>query len=131
MGDRGNVKVVQYDGNGVYLYTHWGGSVLPFIVRDALAKRWRWDDPAYLARIIFCEMVKGQENEETGYGISNQPCDWNHPVIQVNPHDKTIQLVSVPWKEGDKEKVSTKLSFEQWVSLEDGPFQQWLKENEY
>ena len=65
MGDRGNVKV-----DGVYLYTHDMGTSLPFVVKRALRKQWRWDDSAYLARIIFCEMIKGREQDEFGFGIS-------------------------------------------------------------
>ena len=60
MGDRGNIIVK--DGNSeVYLYTHWTGSDLPDVLRSALKRgKSRWNDGPYLARIIFCEIVKGE-----------------------------------------------------------------------
>ena len=67
MGDRGQVKI-----NGVYLYTHWGGSRLIDDVKDALRKRWRWSDEEYLARIIFDVMIGGEQGSETGYGIGTE-----------------------------------------------------------
>ena len=70
MGDRGQVCIQFSTPNEkVYLYTHWGANDLVDTVRGALAKTWRWYDPGYLARIIFCEMVKGDEDGETGFGI--------------------------------------------------------------
>ena len=66
MGDRGQVFIAD---EGIYLYTHWGATELIDLVRVSLAKRDRWDDPEYLARIIFCAMIKGDEDGTTGYGI--------------------------------------------------------------
>ena len=77
MGDRGNIHwidVIGVDGEedkGFYFYTHWGRSHLGEVLADALERgRSRWDDPSYLARIVFSEMTKGQEQDLTGYGIS-------------------------------------------------------------
>lgn len=95
MGDRANVYVK--DGNrGVYLYTHWGGSELPGVVADALARRLRWDDGPYLTRIIFCEMVRGQEDSEYGFGISARMCDNEHPIIVIDPRAQTIAYADEP-----------------------------------
>ena len=70
MGDRGQIAISQGDGTCVYLYSHWDGSRLPEILKSALIRgKNRWGDSCYLARIIFCEMVKGREMEETGFGI--------------------------------------------------------------
>ena len=91
MGDRANVLVKdgQTD-SGVYLYTHWEGTELPKILRDALAKKWRWQDVAYLTRIIFCEMVKGSEGEETGYGISSFVTDGEGRTLTVDTATQTV-----------------------------------------
>lgn len=71
MGDRGNI-IVKDDESTVYLYTHWTGSDLPIVIKAALQRgKDRWDDGAYLARILFCELVKGDEMETTGFGISS------------------------------------------------------------
>lgn len=111
MGDRANV-VVEFDYGPeapkppprVYLYTHWRGSALPSILQRALARRMRWDDPSYLARIIFCEMVKGQEGEETGFGISPDITDNEHPLLVVNTRHRLVRLEpdrDRPWANRD------------------------------
>lgn len=70
MGDRRNV-VVEFDDNvSVALYTHWTGTDLPGILADAMSRGMgRWDDPTYLTRIIFSEMIQDAVLSETGYGI--------------------------------------------------------------
>ncbi len=85
MGDRANVAIKQPDGTAVYLYTHWGGSELALTVQKALAKRWRWDDGAYLARIVFDAMSDGNHGNETGFGISTGICDNEHPIVVLDP----------------------------------------------
>lgn len=93
MGDRANVLIKGYDdepGKGVYLYTHWQGHELPETVRDALRRKQRWTDRQYLARIIFCAMVEGNERSETGFGISTTLCDNEHPIIVIDCTQQTI-----------------------------------------
>ena len=107
MGDRGHVLI---EDNGVYLYSHWGASELVEIVKKALARRLRWDDPEYLARIIFCEMVKGQESEETGFGIGTAKHEDVWRVVKVNCGDKTVTVE-------DNEKVEAKVSFEELIRV--------------
>jgi len=98
MGDRANVLVREYsEDNGVYLYTHWNGSELPFALQEALAKEWRWDDAAYLTRIIFDVMTKKHHNEETGYGISTYICDGRDRVLIVNSTAKTVSRNEKSW----------------------------------
>ena len=71
MGDRANVIVRDEYGKQVVLYTHWRGEKTPELVRQALARKQRWDDPSYLARIIFCTMLgKDDLDKETGFGIA-------------------------------------------------------------
>lgn len=96
MGDRANILIGGSFGDdfrGVYLYTHWGGSELPMTLQSALKKRWRWDDEQYLARIIFCEMVKGDETGETGYGISAVIGDGGKRVLKVDAATQTVTHV--------------------------------------
>jgi hypothetical protein len=93
MGDRANVYVkMQYGEGGVYLYSHWGGYALPQTLQTALQRHERWDDDAYLTRIIFCQMVKGDEDGETGFGISAALCDNEHPIIHVDPAAGTVSF---------------------------------------
>ena len=89
MGDRGNIFFVdRREGDalvGVYMYTHWSGSVLPGVVRDALIRgRGRWGDSPYLARIVFCELVQEAVLEETGYGLGTCIGDNDHNVVRVD-----------------------------------------------
>lgn len=97
MGDRGNVEMVYEGEKKIYLYTHWNGSELPGIVRSALIRgKDRWDDPAYLARIIFCEMIQDSVLDETGYGIAPYMLDNQHPVISVRCYpEQSITIKSV------------------------------------
>ena len=87
MGDRGNIVV-----DGVYLYSHWGGSELPKVLQEALAKQWRWTDGAYLCRIIFDCMTRGHHDTETGFGISLGLCDNEHPILHVSSNSQTVKL---------------------------------------
>jgi len=91
MGARANI-VVKSDGEQVCLYSHWGGSELADDLKNALKKGKRWDDFQYLTRIIFCEMVKNNISEETGFGITQEVHDNEYPVIYVNAD---LQLVTI------------------------------------
>lgn len=90
MGDRANIVVRDrylLDGGpseAIFLYSHWGGYELPEVLRKALAKRWRWDDGAYLARIIFDEMIGDEQGGETGYGISTRICDNEYDLLVLH-----------------------------------------------
>ena len=102
MGSRCNVEI-----DGVWLYTHWDGHRLGEILMSALERgRDRWDDSAYLARIIFSEMVKDDLMGLTGYGISNRKIDGNYPTLYVDCERKEV-------REGDKI-----LSFEDFIKEE-------------
>jgi hypothetical protein len=93
MGDRANIVVKQgKDLPPVILYTHWEGYELPETLRFALAKRWRWNDHAYLTRIIFDVMTAGSQGEETGFGISTGLPDNEHPLLIVDPTDQTVAV---------------------------------------
>ena len=90
MGDRGNICVVDRE-DKIYLYSHWSGKYLPKTLQDALKRgRDRWTDAPYLTRIIFCEMIKDEVMETTGYGISAYLTDWNYPTIFVDVDKQTV-----------------------------------------
>lgn len=119
MGDRGNI-VIRYENNPakqICFYTHSYGSYLGSVVRRALSRRQRWDDWAYLARIIFCEMVKGREGEEIGFGISLDVCDNEHDLLIVDVDAKKII------RESEDGGVKESWTFEQFVSAK--PIDPW------
>ncbi len=99
MGDRANVWVRQNEQDtGVYLYTHWEGSSLPFILQEALKRgQSRWYDCAYLTRIVFSEMVKDDLMSETGYGISAFLNDNEHHIIEVRCDNATVKIADKVW----------------------------------
>ena len=71
MGDRGNIVVLSknYSGEteGIWLYSHWGGSRLEETARKAVGESTRVGDPSYLTRVIFCNMIAdGFRDLDTG-----------------------------------------------------------------
>lgn len=110
MGERGQIQI----GN-VYLYTHWGGAELKETLKSALSRKQRWDDEEYLARIIFCEMIKGEEQEETGYGIgTSKHSDLNYPLLVVDIENQ--QITEKKGGEFDSgQKLMKKTSFEDFI----------------
>ena len=97
MGERQNGEVKQYTGSSIFLYSHWGGGgPLARQLAEALDSkvgRGRWPDESYLARIIFCRMVKDDPMGETGYGIAATPPDENYPHLVVDCAAGTVDGV--------------------------------------
>lgn len=91
MGDRANIEVREGD-ESVYLYTHWRGSDAPQTLQKALRRgKDRWTDNGYLARIIFCDLVSGYEDELTGFGIYASPLFASkHLLVDVTKQTVTI-----------------------------------------
>lgn len=91
MGDSGTVEMVD---EGVFLYTHWGADELVDTVRAALARaKDRCDDAPYLARVIFCEMVKGDEAGTAGFGIQGQRQDDAWRNVQVDCEKRLVTVL--------------------------------------
>jgi hypothetical protein len=112
MGDRANVAIKQRtkdtrEPEYIYLYTHWAGSFLPAIVQMALERgQSRWGDTAYLTRIIFCEMVKDDLMDTTGYGISNSIPDNEHDIIYIDDDRQNVTIGEKSW------------SFEEFINID-------------
>lgn len=96
MGCRAQVKI---EDTGVYLYTHWDGHVIADTVFHAIARYERWGDPDYLARIIFCEMVKDNIDGSTGYGISTAENGDNERLVKVSCRNRTVEVIDYITKE--------------------------------
>lgn len=106
MGDRANIVVIQPHGplaEGeqppmIYLYTHWDGSDLARILKAALSRgKDRWDDPPYLTRIIFCQMIQGDVEGLTGFGISTELCDNERPLLYVDSNTQSVLIGDRAW----------------------------------
>jgi hypothetical protein len=90
MGDRAQVFI---EDEKVYLYTHWNATELPEIVANALARgKERWDDPEYLTRIIFSEMIKDDINGLTGYGIGTTKHNDIWRLITISCSGQIIKI---------------------------------------
>lgn len=92
MGDRAGVAVKDF-GKTVYLYTHWGGSELVGVTRKSLARaQARWTDGAYLARMIFEDMIDSQDGRggETGFGIMPEPSGEEDPLVLIDCDNGTV-----------------------------------------
>jgi hypothetical protein len=87
MGDRANIYLRDSDDtSGMYLYTHNGGWAWPQRLQEALRfGESRWDDPAYLARIIDSRVFADLVHDTTGGGLSTELADdGNYPVLCVD-----------------------------------------------
>ena len=127
MGERGQVLILddwnnEKEPKGVYLYTHWGATKLTGDVKRALAKKWRWDNAEYLARIIFDEMKRVGEIErdeyrlkaytdmgETGFGIGLHRCDDIWRLITIDTKNQEVIV-----EDNGKEREYT---FEEYIKL--------------
>lgn len=95
MGDRANI-VIEKDNHSfphpVFFYTHWHGYAIKPTLKAALLRgKERWNDGQYLARIIFCEMVKGKEMETTGFGITTRIGDGGYLLLCVNMREQKVK----------------------------------------
>ena len=91
MGDRGNI-VVREGKDEVWFYSHWSGSSIGDVVKEALSRRQRWDDAPYLARIVFDTLTQGEHGGETGFGIWNGVCDNEHDIVVVDVAKQKVEV---------------------------------------
>ena len=94
----------------VYLYSHYDSFEIETIVAKALSKRWRWDDPEYLARIIFDAMIGDSFGEETGYGIGTQQHGDIDNLVTIDCEEQTVQY-QIP----TMNKTIKKYTFESFI----------------
>jgi hypothetical protein len=111
MREKGQVLIKDV---GVYLYTHRNADVLILRVQEAMAKEWRWDDPEYLARIIF-DCMKGDDTEsETDYGIGTERHEDIWTLITV---DCKSQIITVE----EYGKIAYESTFREFIETDFDP----------
>lgn len=134
MGDRSNIVVVSRgwsSGEGgyvhdplkdtrVYLYGHWmGDKAIEHAVHGL--RSGRVNDPSYLARIIFCSMVKESIEGKTSFGISAVITDNEYPVIVIDGEGGEVWL-----EDGNTSPVTPKVTVARFLQvLDDHPTAQW------
>lgn len=131
MGDRANIVICQRGDSRLFLCAHFSGYRLPAVLAAALKRGGgaSWGLPDLLARIIFCEMVKGQEIGIGGFGITTSLEGNDYPLLVVNPAKGTVS-VARPKTGGCMHPgaVGLELSFSDFLTLpfEDrGPEEAW------
>ena len=119
MGDRSQIAIKIPPDGKIYLYSHSGGADVYRELQEALAKRARWGDEEYLARMIFCRMVAGDEEGETGYGIgltAHEDVEHLIPVLDCDARRITFEM---PRWTHNQRALPDSVSFEQFVALPD------------
>lgn len=122
MGDRANIVVRQENNTNkgdVWFYTHWRGHDIADVVKSALAKKERWEDSSYLARIIFDEL-RGDDNGTTGFGISTTLQDNEHEIIVVDVPNQVVFKIKesslIDYRLPDIHNPPDRISFEDYIN---------------
>jgi hypothetical protein len=94
MGTRAQVFMKD---TGVYLYQHWDGDLLVDTVVKAVNGIGvdRQDDPEYLTRIIFSQMIKEDIDGATGYGIGCEEHGDIEYLVVVDCEKRLITEIKV------------------------------------
>jgi hypothetical protein len=118
MGDRGNIRIdYGQSDKHVYFYSHWRGNSLFKLLKESLSRgRNRWHDEAYLARIIFCDMMEHEERELTGFGIAPYMGDNEYDLFAVNSKLGMIYQLSK-----NDETTVNEWAFDDFIILEKDP----------
>lgn len=118
MGDRANIVIEKDDRlftAPLFMYTHWNGHGIKQTLQAALKRgKERWNDPQYLSRIIFSEMIKESVLEDTGYGLSNKLCDNEHDLLCVNLEKNTVRALKEPRHDSKSDPLEGK-ELERWT----------------
>lgn len=90
----GNICVLERFGGRTYLYTKDRGWETFVILKNALGRgQKQWNDEQYLSRIIFCEMLKGSNLDDTqGFGISSFVGDNLLPIFVVDTLNNRVLM---------------------------------------
>ena len=111
MGDRGNICIREAEG-AIFLYTHWGGSEIAKTAQKSLKRGTeRWDDPAYLTRIVFDDMVDGDRGT-SGFGISRGICDNEYPIVVLDTDKQQVRF------EDEKGRKAGEWSFTDYAAMD-------------
>ena len=116
MGMRGNIQIKQpYSEESIFLYTHWRGHHIKEILGDAIVKAGnRRSDPSYFTRILFQEMINGDESTN-GFGISIGQIEDNEYLV---PRVEWEAIDIIIWMPNDFEtEDETAFKATDWADL--------------
>lgn len=87
------VEIIDEYGGTIYLYTHEGAHSLLKDIYEVMLKKKRWDDPGYLSRMIFCNMLPIEKwDDDKGFGIGNRLYEDIVLLATLNMKKGTIKL---------------------------------------
>lgn len=88
----GQIEISGPNGS-VFLYTHDLAVNLIHVVYNVLSKKIRWDDPDYLSRMLFCELIpKKLWNSDKGFGIGTQMYGDIKYIVTIDTERLTVKL---------------------------------------
>lgn len=109
------VEVIGVFGS-VYLYAENGKDIISALYR-ALSRRKRWNDPDYLARIIFCQMVPEEDwDKSIGYGIGTEMYANIDMIIRVDTTTEELTIQSRSSSTSQKIKATFNSFVNDWTS---------------
>lgn len=126
MGDRGNIRLKQPNGQSIWLYTHWSGTEMPATLQAGMKLGiGREYDPSYYNRSIITEFTRGaRDGDNTGFGVSLDPGDNEHDILEVDLAEKRVRVRSAkgyfdeePEWDADKADVLGEWTFEEYLAL--------------
>lgn len=128
MGDRSNIVIESTYGsetNRVYLYSHWDGEN---VIKSAVhgLSTGRATDNQYLARIIFDNMVGTDQGTETGYGISADIGDNEHPILVITDAEGTQVYFEQAWSGKPSTALTRKVPYTEFLAIVKG-IEDWEK----
>jgi len=90
MSDNADVCIEEHD-QDIFLYTHWEGHTLPILVGRVLARRTRWRDAHYLARMVFSEMIAVDLRGDGNFGISTIHRGADYPLLTLHVDRQEVE----------------------------------------
>ena len=92
---RRNIALHYDNAQTIYLYTHWDAVGLETTLASSLERaRERWNDPTYLARIIFTDMTDKVGQDLTGYGLSPFEIDPEYSTLNVDLEQQSVNGIA-------------------------------------
>jgi len=108
--DSTQIEIISEFGR-IYLYDHNGADGIIQKLYNVLSKKVRWDDPDYLARMLFCEMIPFEFWEsDSGFGIGTVLYESTNVLVTLDFPKQRVVIQSIL----DKHAIES-FSFESFV----------------
>lgn len=100
---------IKTESGPIYFYRHYDGLNVAQSVQKALAMHLRWDDPHYLSRIIFEEMISGYDDKECNFGIGLRQFPYISLLVTVDCEKQQVELRRNP--------LNVKIAFSEFIKI--------------